>query len=239
MAVKRQTKTNKQTKNKNNNSNTNNNNKTEFHISAGSAGRWCAHVRGGGGGGTRAVAIRRDRVKEIYTSPDGWGQTSQTDKRARRREKQRYRLAELARATTSFGVSMYRQLTSQTRDNVIFSPLSVFTALSMTLPGTRGSTKAQLRVRAMTETITMMMMMTRRRRRWMVVMVVEVLVVMVMVVMEVEIVVMVVVEELVVVMLAVVIVLVVAVMTMMLMIIYTVTHWGKKATDKTCDFILS
>lgn len=75
----------------------------------------------------------------------GSGQTDQTDKRLRFREKQRYRLDELARATTSFSVSMYRQLASRDNENVVFSPFSVFMALSMTLLGTDGRTKDELR----------------------------------------------------------------------------------------------
>ncbi|XP_076435359.1 ovalbumin-like isoform X2 [Babylonia areolata] len=76
---------------------------------------------------------------------DGTGQTDQTDQRLKRREKERFRLAELARASTSFGVSLYRELASRADSNVIFSPFSVFTALSMTLLGTNGTTKAELR----------------------------------------------------------------------------------------------
>ena len=55
-------------------------------------------------------------------------------------------MAELSRATTSFGVSLYRQLASRDNNNVIFSPFSVFSALSMTLLGTQGETKSQLKV---------------------------------------------------------------------------------------------
>ncbi|KAL8601697.1 hypothetical protein ACOMHN_033873 [Nucella lapillus] len=75
----------------------------------------------------------------------GYGQTDQTDRRLVHREKQRFRLAELSRATTSFSVSLYRQLASRDDENVIFSPFSVFTALSMLLLGTDGSTKDELR----------------------------------------------------------------------------------------------
>ncbi|KAK7090468.1 serpin B3-like isoform X1 [Littorina saxatilis] len=73
---------------------------------------------------------------------DGWGQT---DRRQRQREKQQRRLAELSRATTSFGVSLYRQLASRNQENIVFSPLSIYTALSMTMLGTYGETKNQLK----------------------------------------------------------------------------------------------
>lgn len=82
---------------------------------------------------------------------EGQGQTDQTDQRLRHREKQRYRLAELSRASSSFGFFLYRQLISRggqgpgQNQNIIFSPLSVFTALSMTLLGCDGPTKDQLR----------------------------------------------------------------------------------------------
>ncbi|KAK7489311.1 hypothetical protein BaRGS_00019419 [Batillaria attramentaria] len=71
---------------------------------------------------------------------------AQSDRRQSWRDKQRRRLDELSRATSWFGVNLFRRLASSSDDNLIFSPLSVYTALSMTLLGTHGDTKRQLKV---------------------------------------------------------------------------------------------
>ncbi|KAK7489312.1 hypothetical protein BaRGS_00019420 [Batillaria attramentaria] len=70
---------------------------------------------------------------------------AQSDRRQSWRDKQRRRLDELSRATSWFGVDLFRRLASSSDDNLIFSPLSVYTALSMTLLGTHGDTKRQLK----------------------------------------------------------------------------------------------
>ncbi|PVD18411.1 hypothetical protein C0Q70_20960 [Pomacea canaliculata] len=54
------------------------------------------------------------------------------------------RAASLSQSVTSFGASLYRQLTSGNLDNLIFSPFSVFVALAMTLLGANGNTKREL-----------------------------------------------------------------------------------------------
>ncbi|XP_025080017.1 leukocyte elastase inhibitor-like isoform X1 [Pomacea canaliculata] len=56
----------------------------------------------------------------------------------------RTRAASLSQSVTSFGASLYRQLTSGNLDNLIFSPFSVFVALTMTLLGAGGVTKREL-----------------------------------------------------------------------------------------------
>ncbi|XP_025079305.1 serpin B8-like [Pomacea canaliculata] len=47
-------------------------------------------------------------------------------------------------ATSEFGVNLHKQLTDGYHGNVVFSPLSVYTALSMTLLGADGITKKEL-----------------------------------------------------------------------------------------------
>ena len=70
------------------------------------------------------------------------------DQRLLKRERQRFRLTELARASNSFGLDLYSTLVRDLGDeNVVFSPLSVFTALSMTVRGTQGQTKQELKVK--------------------------------------------------------------------------------------------
>lgn len=49
-------------------------------------------------------------------------------------------------ATSEFGVNLHKQLTDGYYGNVVFSPLSVYTALSMTLLGADGITKNELEV---------------------------------------------------------------------------------------------
>ncbi|XP_025080019.1 leukocyte elastase inhibitor-like [Pomacea canaliculata] len=56
----------------------------------------------------------------------------------------RTRTSSLSQSVTSFGASLYRQLTSGNLDNLIFSPFSVFVALTMTLLGADGITKREL-----------------------------------------------------------------------------------------------
>ncbi|PVD18412.1 hypothetical protein C0Q70_20961 [Pomacea canaliculata] len=56
----------------------------------------------------------------------------------------RTRTSSLSQSVTSFGASLYRQLTSGNLDNLIFSPFSVFVALAMTLLGANGNSKREL-----------------------------------------------------------------------------------------------
>ncbi|XP_025080023.1 serine protease inhibitor-like [Pomacea canaliculata] len=73
----------------------------------------------------------------VLLHSDGQG-TSSRDGR------HRTRAASLSQSVTSFGDSLYRQLTSGNLDNLIFSPFSVFVALAMTLLGADGVTKREL-----------------------------------------------------------------------------------------------
>lgn len=50
-------------------------------------------------------------------------------------------------STSSFGASLYKRLATGNHDNIIFSPFSVYTALTMTLLGAGGDTERQLKVR--------------------------------------------------------------------------------------------
>ncbi|XP_025080024.1 serine protease inhibitor 2.1-like isoform X1 [Pomacea canaliculata] len=56
----------------------------------------------------------------------------------------RTRASSLSQSVTSFGASLYRQLTSGNFDNLIFSPFSVFVAFTMTLLGAAGTTKREI-----------------------------------------------------------------------------------------------
>lgn len=59
----------------------------------------------------------------------------------------RYRRASsLSLSTSSFGTALYKRLASGNHDNIIYSPLSVYTALTMTLLGAGGVTETELMV---------------------------------------------------------------------------------------------
>ncbi|XP_025079751.1 uncharacterized protein LOC112555532 [Pomacea canaliculata] len=55
------------------------------------------------------------------------------------------RASDLSLSTSSFGTSMYKRLAAGNQDNIIYSPLSVYTALTMTLLGAGGDTEQELR----------------------------------------------------------------------------------------------
>ncbi|PVD18422.1 hypothetical protein C0Q70_20971 [Pomacea canaliculata] len=54
------------------------------------------------------------------------------------------RASSLSLSTSSFGTSLYKRLVSGNHDNIIYSPLSVYTALTMTLLGAGGVTEREL-----------------------------------------------------------------------------------------------
>lgn len=57
------------------------------------------------------------------------------------------RATALSLSTSSFGTSLYKRLASGNHNNIVFSPLSVYTALTMTLLGAGGDTERELKVR--------------------------------------------------------------------------------------------
>ncbi|XP_025079749.1 serpin B6-like [Pomacea canaliculata] len=55
------------------------------------------------------------------------------------------RATALSLSTSSFGTSLYKRLASGNHNNIVFSPLSVYTALTMTLLGAGGDTERELK----------------------------------------------------------------------------------------------
>lgn len=54
----------------------------------------------------------------------------------------------LAHSSGEFGTKLYKKLVADNKDNVVFSPITVYTALCMTLLAAKGDTKLQLQVQA-------------------------------------------------------------------------------------------
>ncbi|PVD37313.1 hypothetical protein C0Q70_04312 [Pomacea canaliculata] len=54
----------------------------------------------------------------------------------------------LAHSSGDFGTKLYKKLVADNKDNVVFSPITVYTALCMTLLAAKGDTKLQLQVQA-------------------------------------------------------------------------------------------
>lgn len=76
-----------------------------------------------------------------------WAFARQTPTQQQQQQQQRFCLdSQLSLSSSAFGTALYRRLAYGNHDNIIVSPLSVYTALTMIIPAAAGDTERELDV---------------------------------------------------------------------------------------------
>lgn len=78
-----------------------------------------------------------------------WAFARQTPTQQQQQQQQQQRFcldSQLSLSSSAFGTALYRRLAYGNHDNIIVSPLSVYTALTMIIPAAAGDTERELDV---------------------------------------------------------------------------------------------